>query len=111
MAEQVCQRIPKKTGRKDIYTKKPQRRLNPLIYMRKYELKIKVEVSGIEVEETTHYKNGKGSGWFKFDYTLTINGKKKKATYESSWSGQTQTRFRGVLRDGWAATLVVQNNF
>jgi len=74
----------------------------------KKKLKIEVEVWGIEVEETQHYKNGNGSGWFKFEYSIKVNsGKKKTGDYDGSWSSQTKKQFERVLKGGYAAKQVV----
>jgi hypothetical protein len=77
--------------------------------MKKQKLKIEIEVWGIEVEETAHYENGHGSGWWKFEYSVRKNGGKKKLGQEDgSWSGQTKANFLRVLRNGHAAYTVLE---
>lgn len=79
---------------------------------KKQKLKIEVEVWGIEVEETQSYENGHGSGWYKFEYSLRINGGKKKyGEMDGSWSSQTRAHFSRVLRSGYAAKKVAESYF
>ncbi len=70
-------------------------------------LKIEVEVWGIEVEETTPNR-----GWYKFEYSLRVNGGKKKlGERDGSWSSQTLKHFKQVLGRGYAARMVVEHCF
>ena len=76
---------------------------------KKLNLKIDLEVSGIEVEETQHYQNGNGSGWYKFDYSFSVNGRKRKlGECDGSWSGQTKEDFIKALNSGWALSLAME---
>lgn len=78
----------------------------------KEKLKIEIEVWGIEVEETQHYENGNGSGWWKFEYSLRKNGRKKKfGTEDGSWSSQTRKHFLRVLKNGDACNKVLERLF
>lgn len=75
---------------------------------KKIKLKLEIEIWGIEVEETAHYVEGHGSGWYKFEYSVRANGGKKKfGEISSSWSNQTKNHFGRVLRNGYAARLVL----
>lgn len=66
--------------------------------MKKIKCRIDIEVWGIEVEETQRYSNGNGSGWYKFEYSMKIDGEKKKfGEIDGSWSSQTRKHFRKVL--------------
>lgn len=77
--------------------------------MKKQSLKVEIDVWGIEVEETQHYENGFGSGWYNFEYSLKINGGKKKlGKIDGSWSNQTKTKFKRVLNSGYAAKKVLE---
>jgi hypothetical protein len=77
--------------------------------MQKQKLKVEIEVWGIEVEETAHYENGNGSGWYKFEYSIRVNGGKKKyGEIDGSWSSQTRAHFRRVLGRGHAAKQVLE---
>lgn len=76
------------------------------------KLKIEIEVWGIEVEETAHYEDGTGSGWWKFEYSLRNNGGKKKlGNMDGSWSNQTKRKFLRVLRNGYASEKVLESYF
>ena len=82
--------------------------------MKKLKLKIEIEVEvwGIEVEETEKYPNGNGQGWYKFEYSIKINGGKKKFGEEDgTWSSQTRNHFRRVLGNGYACKKVVEKYF
>lgn len=80
--------------------------------MKKQKLKVEVEVWGIEVEETSRYEGGNGSGWYKFEYSIRVNGGKKKyGEIDGSWSNQTRNHFRSILGRGYAAKEVVQKYF
>lgn len=73
--------------------------------MKKKTLKIEVEVWEIEVEETA-----KERGWYRFEYSLRVNGGKKKlGEIDGSWSGQTRKQFQRVLNNGEACRKVVEN--
>ena len=80
--------------------------------VKKQKLKVEIEVWGIEVEETQTYDDGNGSGWYKFEYSIRINGGKKKyGEDDGSWSGQTRRHFSRVLNSGYAARKVLENLF
>jgi hypothetical protein len=65
---------------------------------------IEIEVANIEVEETS-----KRRGWYSFDYSYSVNGKRpKKGNLDGSWSSQTKKEFQSVLKRNWAAQLVIQ---
>ena len=79
---------------------------------KRQKLKVEVEVWGIEVEETIRYGSGEGSGWWKFEYSLRVNGGKKKlGEMDGSWSSQTKAHFLRVLKNGHAAEQVLLNRF
>lgn len=70
--------------------------------------KYKIEIWGIEVEETVHYTEGQGSGWYKFEYSIKPNGGRKIfGEMDGSWSNQTKTHFKRVLNNGWASKLIL----
>lgn len=72
--------------------------------MEKQKLKVEVEVWGIEVEETSP-----NQGWYKFEWSLRVNGGKKKlGETDGSWSSQTRRKFLGVLKRGYAAHKVLE---
>lgn len=76
------------------------------------KLTVEVLVWGIEVEETQKFEDGTGSGWYKFEYSLRVNGGKKKLGQEDgSWSSQTKEHFQRALRNGYAARKVVESRF
>ena len=78
--------------------------------MKKQKFKVEVEVWGIEVEETEKHKDGKGSGWWKFEYSIKVNGGKKKLGQEDgSWSSQTKQRFSRILKNGYACRKVLES--
>jgi len=80
--------------------------------MKKNKLKIEVEVWGIEVEETCHYENGNGSGWWKFEFSIRKNGGKKKfGEQDGSWSSQTKAQFTRILKNGFAAEKALESYF
>lgn len=75
--------------------------------MKKHKLKIEIEVWGIEVEETSPQR-----GWYKFEYSMRVNGKNKKCgQLDSSWSSQTAAHFKRVLQNGYATRLVLESKF
>lgn len=77
--------------------------------LKKKKYKLEIEIWGIEVEETTHYIEGHGSGWYKFEYSVRANGGKKKfGQIDGSWSNQTKNHFKRVLNNGYASELVYQ---
>jgi len=77
--------------------------------MKKQKLKIEIEVWGIEVEETQHYENGNGSGWYQFQYSVKKNGGKKKlGQIDGSWSSQTKSQFKRALNTGYASRCVLE---
>lgn len=77
--------------------------------LKKLKYKLEIEVWGIEVEETEHYVEGHGRGWYKFEYSIRANGGKKKVGEMSgSWSSQTKAEFQRKLRNGWASQLILQ---
>lgn len=78
--------------------------------MKKQKLKIEIEAWGIEVEETEHYDDGTGRGWYKIEYSIRVNkGKKKFGQIDASWSGQTCKHFKQVLSRGYAARAVLEH--
>jgi hypothetical protein len=80
--------------------------------IKKKKLKVEIEVWGIEIEQTWGGTNEKGSGWYKFEWSIKVNGGKKKSGQEDgSWSSQTKSNFRRTLNNGHAAQIVLQNNF
>ena len=77
---------------------------------KKQKLKVEIEVWGVEVEETQKYPDGKGSGWWKFEWSYRINGGKKKfGQSDGSWSGQTKAQFQRIMRGSYPAYQVLQN--
>lgn len=77
---------------------------------KKQKLKIEVEVWDIEVEETQHYDDGQGSGWWKFEYSIKIDKRKKEfGTQDGSWGGQTKRHFNKVLKEGYALQKVLED--
>ena len=80
--------------------------------MKKLKYKLEIEIWGIEVEETQHYIEGHGSGWYKFEYSVRANGGKKKfGQYDSAWSSQTKSQITRALKNGHASELVMQQIF
>lgn len=78
--------------------------------MKKTKLKVEVEIWGVEEEETAHYEDGTGSGWWKFEYSVKVNGGKKKfGEKDGSWSSQTKKKFQRVMRGTYPAYQVLQN--
>jgi len=76
------------------------------------KLKVEVEVWGIEVEETSKYEDGTGCGWWKFEYSISLNGGKKKlGEMDGSWSNQTKAQFLRTLRNGYACETALQSRF
>lgn len=70
----------------------------------KKKLKVEVEIWGIEVEETSKHQ-----GWYKFEYSIRINGgKKENGECDGSWSNQTRVHFEKVLKKGYAARKVLE---
>lgn len=66
--------------------------------MKKLRTKIEIEVWGIEVEETQHFPNDIGCGWYTFQYSIRVNGgRKRSGDYDGTWSGQTRDHFRRAL--------------
>ena len=78
-------------------------------YMKKLKYKVEIEILGIEVEETQHYTEGHGSGWYKFEYSVRANGGKKKfGQYDGSWSNQTKAQITRSLKNGYASEIIFQ---
>lgn len=78
--------------------------------MKKHKLKVDIEVWGIEVEETNSYADGTGSGWYKYEYSVRMNGGKKQyGQKDGSWSNQSRLRFRRLLSGGYAAKQVLES--
>lgn len=66
--------------------------------------KIEIEVSNILVEEKSPT-----SGWYRFDYSISTDGKKpQKGKIDGTYSSQTRKHFLKVLKKQWAFTLVIQ---
>lgn len=75
----------------------------------KIKYKLEIEIWGIEVEETEHFVEGHGRGWYKFEYSIRANGGKNKlGQIDGSWGSQTKSQFLRKLRNGWASELVYQ---
>lgn len=71
------------------------------------KFKLKVEVWGFEVEETSPEQ-----GWFKFEYSIRTNGGKiKLGECDGSWSNQTRAQFRRTLLGGYAARKVLEERY
>lgn len=64
-------------------------------------MKAKIE---IEIENLKVSKHGS----YSFDWYATVNGKKKKGNYNSSYSGQSSSAIRGKLKRGYAIELAVE---
>lgn len=47
-------------------------------------------------------------GYFSFDYTVWVNGKKTVGSYNSSFSGRKREAFRKLLKRGYAWRTAVQ---
>ena len=72
----------------------------------KNKIKVEVETWGIEVEETSPNR-----GWYKFEYSIRINGGKKKFGQEDgSWSSQTKKHFQRILKKS-SLEYVIQRYF
>ena len=77
--------------------------------MKKQKYKLEIEIWDIEVDETQHYVEGHGCGWYRFNYSVRANGgKKKQGKYESEWSNQTKAEIKRTLKNGYASELVMQ---
>jgi len=77
--------------------------------MKKIKLRLDIEIWNLEVEETHRYVEGHGQGWYKFEYSIKSNGGKKHlGQIDGSWSSQTKNHFGRVLRNGYAARLVLE---
>lgn len=70
--------------------------------MKKIKFNVSVEIENIHV---------KGDGYYSFDYTINLNGKIKKGSYDSDYSNQTASAFRKVLERGYAVRLVFEQYF
>lgn len=68
--------------------------------------KIEIEIGKIRVTTDAH-----NTGYFYFDWHATINGKKKKGSYDSSYSSQSASSIRGKLKRGFAVQLAVNDLF
>jgi len=80
--------------------------------MKKQKLKVEIEVWDIKVEQVNKYDNGWGSGWYEFNYSIKVNGGKKKlGELNGSWSNQPKTAFKRVLNGGYASKLVLESRF
>jgi len=64
----------------------------------KTTLKLEIEVLNIKVDE----------GYYSFDYTYTLNGKKKKASYDSDYEGWTIKEWKNCLEKGEAIKTALQ---
>lgn len=76
--------------------------------MKNMKTKIEVEIENIRVLTDDGTKR---RGFYYFDYTIWINGKKKIGSEDGTWSSQTAGAFRGALKRGYAAQLVIQKYF
>lgn len=80
--------------------------------MKKKRYSIVVEIWGLTVEETEHFSNGYGKGFFKFLYSIRVNnGKKKTGAINNSWSSQTKKKITRVLKNRYASRLVVESYY
>lgn len=61
--------------------------------------KIEIEIDNLKVSK---------QGFYSFDWYATMNGKKKKGSYDSSYSGQSANTMRGKLQRGYAVQLGLQ---
>jgi len=78
--------------------------------MKKIKLKVEVEIFNVEIEETQSYDNGNGSGWWKFEYSLRVNGGKKKfGERDGSWSSQTKKQITRVMKGSYPAYEVLRD--
>ena len=68
--------------------------------------KIEIEVENIKVTTDAH-----NTGYYSFDWYATVNGKKKKGKYDSSYSGQSASAIRGKLKRGYAVGITVTQIF
>ena len=50
-------------------------------------------------------------GFYSFDWLATVNKKRKKGSYDSSYSGQSASAIRGKLIRGYAIQLAIQDLF
>lgn len=64
----------------------------------KKNLKLEIEISNIEVED----------GYYSFDYVYTLNGKKKKKSYDSGYEGWTEKEWKNELEKGEAVNIALQ---
>ena len=67
---------------------------------------IEIEIGKIKV--TTDAKN---MGYYDYDWTANVNGKKKKGHISSSYSGQTSNAIRATLKRGYAVQLAIIDLF
>lgn len=66
------------------------------------EAKIEIKIKNLKVSNQMFYS---------FDWYATVNGKKKKGSYNSSYSGQSANTIRGKLKRGYAVQLALQDLF
>lgn len=70
------------------------------------ETKITIKIENIKVTTDAH-----DMGYFYFDWSAIVDGKKKKGKYDSSYSSQSASAIRGKLKRGYAIQLAVQELF
>lgn len=64
--------------------------------------KIEIEIDNLKVSK---------QGFYSFDWYAKVDGKKKKGSYDSSYSGQSASAIRGTLKRGYAVQLAVEQLF
>lgn len=70
------------------------------------ETTIKVRIENIRVTSDAH-----NTGYYYFDWFAVVNGKKKKGSYDSSYSSQSSSAIRGKLKRGYAIELAITQLF
>ena len=68
------------------------------------KLKLEIEVCNIEIKD----------GYYSFYYIYTLNGKKKKKSYDSDYDGWTEKQWKEMLIGGEAIKIALEeiaNNF
>lgn len=68
--------------------------------------KIEIKIDNIKVTTDAH-----NTGYFYFDWSAKVNGKKKSGKYDSSYSSQSASAIRGKLKRGYAVELAVTQLF
>ena len=78
--------------------------------MKKNKIKIEIEIKNLIVEETEHYTEGSGQGWYRFEYSVKIDDKKEKhKEVEQSWSNQTKASITRKLKNGLAFHVALED--